>query len=56
MKKWMIYGAKGYTGELIAREAVRRGMYPLLGGRNAGKIRPLAEDLSLQFQAFPSVD
>ena len=22
---WMIYGANGYTGELLAREAVRRG-------------------------------
>ena len=56
MKKWMIYGANGYTGELIAREAVRRGMSPLLGGRNAGKIRPLAEELSLEFQAFPLDD
>ncbi|MBT2571406.1 saccharopine dehydrogenase NADP-binding domain-containing protein [Planococcus sp. ISL-110] len=53
MKKWMIYGANGYTGELIAREAVSRGMSPVLGGRNAGKIRPLAEELSLEFQAFP---
>ncbi len=23
---WMIYGAYGYTGELIAREAVKRGL------------------------------
>lgn len=53
MKKWMIYGANGYTGELIAREAVSRGMSPVLGGRNANKIRPLAEELSLEFQAFP---
>lgn len=53
MKKWMIYGANGYTGELIAREAVSRGLSPVLGGRNADKIRPLAEELSLEFQAFP---
>ncbi|ANU09087.1 hypothetical protein A1A1_00715 [Planococcus antarcticus DSM 14505] len=53
MKKWMIYGTTGYTGELIAREAVNRGMSPVLGGRNADKIRPLAEELSLEFQAFP---
>ncbi|MDQ0429842.1 short subunit dehydrogenase-like uncharacterized protein [Planomicrobium stackebrandtii] len=53
MGKWMIYGANGYTGELIAREAVSRGMSPVLGGRNAHKIRPLAEELSLEFQAFP---
>jgi short subunit dehydrogenase-like uncharacterized protein len=24
--EWMIYGANGYTGELIAREAVARGL------------------------------
>ncbi|AQU78069.1 saccharopine dehydrogenase family protein [Planococcus faecalis] len=53
MKKWMIYGANGYTGELIAREAVRRGMSPVLGGRSAKKIQALAEELSLNFQAFP---
>ena len=53
MKKWMIYGANGYTGELIAREAVSRGLSPVLGGRSANKIRPLAEELSLEFQAFP---
>src|SRR5687768_15391376 len=32
---WMIYGANGYTGELIAREAARRGMRPSLAGRSA---------------------
>lgn len=53
MKKWMIYGANGYTGELIAREAVSRGMSPVLGGRNADKVRPLATELSLEFRAFP---
>ncbi|ANU24511.1 saccharopine dehydrogenase family protein [Planococcus donghaensis] len=53
MKKWMIYGANGYTGELIAREAVKRGFSPILAGRSADKIRPLAEELSLAFQAFP---
>lgn len=29
---WMIYGANGYTGELIAREAVRRGLRSWLVG------------------------
>lgn len=48
----MIYGATGYTGELIAREAVSRGMSPVLGGRNADKLRPLAKELSLEFHVF----
>lgn len=27
---WMIYGANSYTGELIACEAVKRGLQPVL--------------------------
>jgi hypothetical protein len=27
-QQWMIYGAYGYTGELMVREAVRRGLWP----------------------------
>ena len=42
-EKWMIYGANGYTGELIAREAVRRGEKPVLAGRSLDKLRPLAK-------------
>jgi len=49
----MIYGANGYTGELIAREAVRRGHRPLLAGRNAKTIEPLARELGCQWRAFP---
>lgn len=49
---WMIYGASGYTGELIAREAVRRGMRPVLAGRSAERVRPLAEELGLPHAAF----
>jgi short subunit dehydrogenase-like uncharacterized protein len=41
-KPWMIYGANGYTGELIAREAVGRGLKPVLTGRTAAKVEPLA--------------
>ena len=36
---WMIYGANGYTGELAAREAVARGLRPVLAGRNAAAVR-----------------
>ena len=35
---FVIYGANGYTGELIAREAVRRGLRPVLAGRNRDAI------------------
>ena len=50
--QWMIYGANGYTGELIAREAARRGMAPVLAGRRADSIAALAGELGLQHRAF----
>lgn len=49
---WMIYGANGYTGELIAREAVRQGLRPILAGRNQSKVEALAQELALEFRAF----
>lgn len=49
---WMIYGANGYTGELITREAVRRGLKPVLAGRNPERIAPLARELDLQARCF----
>jgi len=50
--KWMIYGANGYTGELIAREAARRGLKPVLAGRSREKIEPLAHELGLEARGF----
>ena len=49
---WMIYGANGYTGELIAREAVRRGFKPVLAGRSAEKVAALAHELGLEHRVF----
>lgn len=50
--QWMIYGANGYTGELIAREAQRRGLTPVLAGRSADKIAALASELNLEQRVF----
>lgn len=49
---WMIYGANGYTGELAAREAVRRGLKPILAGRNQAAISSLAAELQLECRVF----
>ena len=49
---WMIYGANGYTGELIARKAVKDGQRPYLAGRDQAKVRPLAEELNLPWRVF----
>jgi short subunit dehydrogenase-like uncharacterized protein len=49
---WMIYGANGYTGELIAREAVRRGIKPILAGRNREEVEALARELGCEARVF----
>lgn len=49
---WLLYGANGYTGELIAREAVRRGLTPVLAGRREEALGPLARELGLVSRAF----
>ncbi|HYM34839.1 MAG TPA: saccharopine dehydrogenase NADP-binding domain-containing protein [Steroidobacteraceae bacterium] len=54
--RWLLYGANGYTGELIAREAVRRGMKPILAGRSAEKIATLAKELGCEHRAFTIED
>lgn len=51
-QSWMIYGANGYTGELIARQAVAQGLRPVLAGRNTGKLQTLATELGLDYRAF----
>jgi saccharopine dehydrogenase (NAD+, L-lysine-forming) len=49
---WMIYGANGYTGELVARLAVARGQHPVLAGRNAAAVGTLATELRLDAKIF----
>jgi short subunit dehydrogenase-like uncharacterized protein len=48
----LIYGANGYTGELIAREAKARGYAPVLAGRREAALRPLAEELGFAYRSF----
>lgn len=50
--EWIIYGANGYTGELMAREAARRGLRPVLAGRDERRIRKIASDLDLEARVF----
>lgn len=49
---FMIYGAYGYTGELIARQAVAQGLSPVLAGRREDQLKPLADALGLRYKAF----
>ena len=53
MGDWLLYGANGYTGELLARMAAARGERPILAGRNAAAIAGLGRELGLTTRAFP---
>jgi short subunit dehydrogenase-like uncharacterized protein len=50
--EWMIYGANGYTGHLVAVEARQRDLKPVLAGRRAGPIEKLAAELGLPMRVF----
>ena len=52
MRSFLIYGANGYTGQLIAREAARRGLRPIVAGRNRPAIERLAKELTLDARVF----
>lgn len=49
---FLIYGANGYTGELITRFAAERGLKPLLAGRNEAKISELAGKYGFEYRVF----
>lgn len=52
MSTWMLYGANGYTGQLMVEEAARRGETPILAGRRVEVVRPLAERHGLPYRTF----
>jgi short subunit dehydrogenase-like uncharacterized protein len=49
--RWMIYGAAGHTGALIAQQALERGHRPVLTGRSAPAVAALGERLGLEHRA-----
>jgi short subunit dehydrogenase-like uncharacterized protein len=52
----LVYGAYGYTGALVARRAVERGLAPVLAGRDAERLVRLARELGCDWRAFPLGD
>jgi short subunit dehydrogenase-like uncharacterized protein len=50
-KTFIIYGAYGYTGELITELCARKGLKPILSGRSAEKLKPLAEKYGFEYIA-----
>ena len=55
-KTWMLYGCTGYSGKLIAQEAHRRGLKPILAGRSASNTKTLAHELGLPYRVFDLSD
>ncbi|HVJ53212.1 MAG TPA: saccharopine dehydrogenase NADP-binding domain-containing protein [Aliidongia sp.] len=52
----MIYGATGYTGKLLARVAKERGLAPILAGRSADRLKPVADALGFTWRAIDLAD
>ncbi|MFK8076880.1 MAG: trans-acting enoyl reductase family protein [Granulosicoccus sp.] len=50
MKDFLIYGATGYTGNLIAKLALARGLKPILAGRNATALSAMSNALGLEYR------
>jgi short subunit dehydrogenase-like uncharacterized protein len=48
---WLLYGATGFTGRLLARRAAALGLAPVLAGRDEARLRALGEALGLAWEA-----
>lgn len=55
-KTFLLYGANGYTGQLIVEHALRAGERPILAGRNAAAITGLAKRHRLEARVFDVTD
>ncbi|HPQ67987.1 MAG TPA: saccharopine dehydrogenase NADP-binding domain-containing protein [bacterium] len=50
--QWMLYGAYGYTGRLIAELAATRMSNPVLAGRNKKEVERVAREVGMEFRVF----
>lgn len=53
---FLLYGANGYTGRLIAGMAKEYGLEPVLSGRNAAALQAMGAELGLAYQAIDLSD
>jgi short subunit dehydrogenase-like uncharacterized protein len=53
---FLIYGATGFVGDLVAHEAVKSGLRPILAGRNASGVAAVAGALGLDYRVFDLAD
>ena len=50
--QFLLYGANGYTGQLITKYALENDLTPILAGRNDEVIKSLAETHKLEYRIF----
>ncbi len=55
-KKIMIYGAYGYTGQLMLEQALKKGLRPVVAGRDQVKTEQLAKQYHLEARSFSLED
>jgi len=53
---WMVYGAYGYTGRLVAALAAERGELPIIAGRDERRLRDLGERFELEHRVVSLSD
>ena len=56
MNSYLVYGANGYTGQLVIARAVAQGDTPIVAGRREEPVRKLAETHDLPWRCFSLSD
>ncbi len=51
-KRWLLYGAYGYSGRLILEESLKKGYKPVIGGRDERKLSILGDKYGLEKVVF----
>lgn len=51
-QNFLLYGANGYTGRLVARLAAERNLRPVLAGRDRGAVETLGAQLGFETRVF----
>ena len=52
MKNILLYGANGFTGRLILKRCIDKGLKPIVAGRNAEEIQRLSDQYGLEHRVF----
>ncbi len=52
MANFLLYGTTGYTGGLIARQALSQGLRPLIAGRTEAKLKQQATEWGVEYRVF----